>query len=293
MELARRTFLKGIGSVGVFGILPADRVLRALAAGPRTGGYYLSASRLAIMQAMTYRFIPGPLDGPGPLNTPPDSDPGAREAQCYRYIDILLGAFTFDPPMIHAGGPFSNHHGSAVDDFQHFVPLDAHAELGWRIRIEGSLGMKDREFAGPVQGLQQSYNAGLDDIDARANSMYGSGFAALTGAPQDTILLQAAENPGDADNGFVTMAFGHTLEAMYGIPEYGGNQGLAGWANIGFDGDVQPQGYSDAQVSEPDAGAPPLTAAEARQVAAMAPLFRGVVTPRDRFWIGRRPFKRG
>jgi hypothetical protein len=38
---------------------------------------------------------------------------------------------------------------------------------------------------------------------------------------------------------------------MYGAPEYGGNRGLIGWISIGFAGDVQPRGYSDAEVSEP------------------------------------------
>jgi hypothetical protein len=38
---------------------------------------------------------------------------------------------------------------------------------------------------------------------------------------------------------------------MYGAPEYGGNQGLVGWHNIDFAGDVQPRGYTDAEVSGP------------------------------------------
>jgi hypothetical protein len=38
---------------------------------------------------------------------------------------------------------------------------------------------------------------------------------------------------------------------MYGPPEYGGNRDLAGWRSIGFEGDVQPRGWTDAEVSEP------------------------------------------
>ena len=38
---------------------------------------------------------------------------------------------------------------------------------------------------------------------------------------------------------------------MYGAPEYGGNQNLAGWQSIELEGDVQPRGYTDAEVSEP------------------------------------------
>ena len=38
---------------------------------------------------------------------------------------------------------------------------------------------------------------------------------------------------------------------MYGAPEYLGNRDLVGWRNIGFAGDVQPRGYTDAEVSQP------------------------------------------
>jgi hypothetical protein len=290
--LRRREFLKGVGAAGLFGILPAERLLGALSAAASGAGYYLTGPRLGTLQAMTYRLIPGPSDGVGPLNTPPETDPGAREAMCYRYIDILLGAFTFDPPMIHAGGPFSNRHGGAIDDFAHFLPLDRQAELGWRIRIEGSRGIKEREFAGPVQGLQQTYDIGLDDIDARAMSMFSAHFVDLTSPQQDALLLQAA-NPSDAASGFIGLVLGQTLEAMYGAPEYGGNQGLAGWSNVHFDGDVQPQGYTPVQVSTPDPGAPPLAPTRAGMLPQLAPGFAGAPAPRDRPWQGRRPFKRG
>ena len=37
---------------------------------------------------------------------------------------------------------------------------------------------------------------------------------------------------------------------MYGAPEYGGNRDGVGWAAIGREGDVQPRGFSDAEVSQ-------------------------------------------
>jgi hypothetical protein len=39
---------------------------------------------------------------------------------------------------------------------------------------------------------------------------------------------------------------------MYANPEYGGNRGLAGWADIGFPGDAQPLGYRDEEVERCD-----------------------------------------
>jgi hypothetical protein len=38
---------------------------------------------------------------------------------------------------------------------------------------------------------------------------------------------------------------------MYGAPEYGGNRQGMGWEYIDMQGDVQPVGYSDAEVSQP------------------------------------------
>ena len=46
--------------------------------------------------------------------------------------------------------------------------------------------------------------------------------------------------------------FSHAIEGMYSAPEYGGNAGLVGWRDIGFPGDVQPVGYTPAQVSTSD-----------------------------------------
>ena len=39
--------------------------------------------------------------------------PGAGECGGADYVDQLLGAFTFDPPRIWAGGPFSGRHGGS------------------------------------------------------------------------------------------------------------------------------------------------------------------------------------
>ena len=56
--------------------------------------------------------------------------PGAEEAGVADYIDILLGAFTFDPPRIWAGGPTSGRAGGAPR-FAHFHSLSALDELAW------------------------------------------------------------------------------------------------------------------------------------------------------------------
>ena len=160
--------------------------------------------------------------------------PGAGEAGVGDYIDGLLGAFNVDPPRIWAGGPFSGRHGGDAS-FGAFIPLTRLDELAWRTRIEGSRGMPEREFNGPVVGLQEQYNRGL--------SALGVDFAAADPETQDARLR--------ANEGFTALLYEHACEGMYGAPEYGGNRDLAGWRAIGVEGDVQPRGYTDDEVSEP------------------------------------------
>ena len=160
--------------------------------------------------------------------------PGATEARVADYVDGLLGAFAVDPPRIWAGGPFSGRHGGDAG-FAQFIPLTALDELAWRTRIEGSRGIPEREFNGPVVGLQERYRDGLPTL--------GADFAGVDPETQDARLRAAEE--------FTELLYEHVCEGMYGAPEYGGNQHLLGWRSIEFEGDVQPRGFTDAEVSEP------------------------------------------
>jgi hypothetical protein len=234
----RRSFLKVAGGLGLLAFAPPTRVRALLAAAPAAGqpGRFLTAHELDNLRAVAGRFIPGPPDDP---------DPGAVEAGAAEAIDLYLAAFTFDPPLIHAGGPFSDRAGAAHDDFADFVPLDRLAELGWRIRLEGSQGKPEREFAGPVTGLQEVYRSGLSHLDGRA----GGDFSALPGPAQDLILSDQTDS---AVQDFVGAALSDVLDATYGPPEYGGNRGLVGWTVNNWPGDTQPRGFTPEQVSNAD-----------------------------------------
>ena len=166
------------------------------------------------------------------LIPPLDDHPGARALGAADYIDALLGAFTAEPPRIFAGGPYSGRAGG-VANFEHFLTLSRVEELAWRTRLEGSRGIAEREFNGPVIGWQQEYRDGLAAL--------GSDFDHQDGDEQDRRL--------DADPGFKHLLYKHACEGCYGAPEYGGNRDLAGWRAIQFDGDVQPRGYTDEEVS--------------------------------------------
>jgi hypothetical protein len=165
---------------------------------------------------------------------PSEGGPGATEAGVVDYIDILLGAFSFDPPRIWAAGPHSGRCGGEAG-FETFLPLSPLEELAWRIRLEGSQGLEEREFNGPVTGWQELYREGLARL--------GAGFAALPDDAKDARLRE--------DEAFTTLVYEHACEGMYGAPEYGGNRHLVGWQAISFEGDVQPRGYSDTEVGQP------------------------------------------
>ena len=166
---------------------------------------------------------------------PLDEHPGAAALGVVDYVEGLLTAFDHDPPRIHAGGPFSGRHGGEAS-FADFLPLSRLETLAWRIRIEGTQGDPAREFNGPVVGFQERYRTGLAAL--------GADFADVDPDTQDRRLA--------ADEAFRTLLHEHTCEACYGDPVYGGNRDGAGWRAIRFAGDVQPRGYTDAEVSGRD-----------------------------------------
>lgn len=166
------------------------------------------------------------------LVPPLDQHPGGGALGVADYVDTLLAAFTFDPPRIWAGGPYSGRAGGEPG-FADFLPLSRLEALAWRTRIEGSRGDPAREHNGPVRGWQDQYRDGLRAL--------GADFADRPAQEQDRRL--------DADPAFKALCYQHACEGAYGAPEYGGNRDTAGWRAIRFAGDVQPQGYTDEEVS--------------------------------------------
>jgi len=182
--------------------------------------HHLDPGSYAVVEAACEHLIPAT-----------DRHPGARALGVADYIDALLGAFEVDPPRIHAGGPYSGRRGG-TPAFDRFLPLGGLEELAWRTRIEGSQGIPERERLGPVPGWQEEYRAGVAAL--------GPDFPAVDPAEQARRL--------DAVPEFRDLLHRHACEGAYGAPEYGGNRNRAGWQAIGFPGDVQPRGYTDAEV---------------------------------------------
>jgi hypothetical protein len=184
---------------------------------------FLTAREHAIVTAAADHMIPA-VEG----------HPGAVALGAADYVDATLAAFSFDPPRIWAGGPFSGRAGG-TGAFAEFSELSVLEDLAWRTRIEGSQGDPRREFNGPVRGWQEQYRAGL----------------AALGDDFDTVDADERQRRLDADPAFRTLLYEHLCEGSYGAPEYGGNRDTAAWVAIQFPGDVQPRGWTDEEVSQP------------------------------------------
>jgi hypothetical protein len=211
--VTRRAVLGGLTLIPLAAVV-SRRIPPASADAPYR---FLTPHQAAVLDAATRRLIPGPQDDPF------ERQPGAAEANVVRYLDTMLAAFSFSPPEVHAGGPWSNRAGGTEDFMAQFVPLDRAQTVAWQQRIAN---------------LQSQYTAGIALLDQLA----GGDFTTVSKSRQDSILSQ-----GQAVS-FTQLLFGHTIEGMYAVPEYGGNANLVGWQDIYWPGDIQPRGYTDAEV---------------------------------------------
>ena len=183
---------------------------------------FFTPHQAAVVEAATARIAPGPDDDPHEKG-----HPGAREADVTGYIDTTLAALQDDPEMIFAGGPWSNRHTSGPDLMARFAALDPVAKIAWTKRLTS---------------WRSQYQAGIKALDKLA----GGDFTKATKQKQDKILATQSVST------FTSLLFEHTIEGLYGAPEYGGNRGQSGWKEIGFPGDIQPRGYTADEVERSD-----------------------------------------
>ena len=130
-------------------------------------------------------------------------------------------------PAIFAGGPWSNRHASGPDRMASFIAPDPVSRIAWRQRLSD---------------WRRQYASGIAALDKLA----GGDFTRATPAEQDKILARSEVST------FLSLLYEHTIEGMYGNPEYGGNRGLAGWKDISYPGDSQPLGYTSVEVERSD-----------------------------------------
>ena len=228
--MRRRAVIAAIPAVASTAVLVSSGCTSHASHPPASGVRVLrffTSHQAAVVEDATARIAPGPRDDPAEAG-----HPGAREADVTGYIDAMLGALgalggETPPPMVFAGGPWSNRHTSGPDLMGLFTKLDPVTRIAWRKRLAA---------------WQQQYQHGIATLDKLA----GGDFTKATPANQDKILARQAVSS------FTSLLFEHTIEGLYANPEYGGNRGLAGWKDIGFPGDIQPRGYTSDEVERSD-----------------------------------------
>jgi hypothetical protein len=236
--LTRRRFVKLVGGGALLAVLPAgcgDNI-------SLTRGLFFDEAGWATIDLATGIIFPG--------------ERGARDCMAVRYIDTLLAAFDATPPAIFAGGPFSGRtafpdaHGAPTmqfptNDFASFLPLSRVQELAWRMRLYGTAATPGGAFndglLGPTVGWRDLYLDGIQRLDVVASSIQEHrAFRYL--APEDQSL--ALDTVASDKPEFWQALVEHTLEGMFGAPEYGGNELLLGWRLVGWDGDSAPLGHA-------------------------------------------------
>jgi hypothetical protein len=97
-----------------------------------------------------------------------------------------------------------------------------------------------RQFERDLKGAVETYRQGLDALGAEAQAIYGHGFAQLSEAQQDALLLQIERGEVKIDwpldpAAFVNMLAHHCAEGFYSDPGNGGNRDEIAWRMIGFE----------------------------------------------------------
>jgi gluconate 2-dehydrogenase gamma chain len=157
---------------------------------------------------------------------PSDDMPGAREAGAADFVDRYLSGI---------GYIYAKPDGSG------FETLEGKRAEAWRQRIAI---------------LRQTYQSGIEALDALANKLFGANFVALGEQHQDDSLTaleragsQAASAGGAPGEGpalqqtlteteleFFPLLVMHARQGFYADPIYGGNRDRAGWRSISFPG---------------------------------------------------------
>ena len=207
-KVSRRIFLKVSGAAAV---TPA--ATHALAQGTKaqhpaqahkanTHGaphtyLFFTANEAAFIEAAVERLIP------------PDSlGPSAREAAVPRYMDLQLAGAWGAGERLHRSGPWQ----PGTPQQGHQLPYTP-AEL----------------FRNALRGIAL-------DVQKRA----GQKFEQLDGPSQDAYLTQLQNGNFDLEgvpsHTFFESLLAMTIEGYFSDPVYGGNEGMAAWAMIGFPG---------------------------------------------------------
>ena len=132
------------------------------------------------------------------------------------------------------------------------IPTD---ENGPGARESGVQVYIDHCFAGYLSAQKAAFIAGLEAVDALAQSRHKVSFAQLDAAQRDELLtvMERNEVPGfeRGSRAFLYRVRQLTLEGMFGDPFYGGNRDFAGWDLIRYPGPRMAVSPDDQRIKEP------------------------------------------
>lgn len=140
-----------------------------------------------------------------------------------------------------ASEPFENLSGSQSRILEaivsRLIPSD---ENGPGALEAGAARYIDRALADVLAQSQSVYAAGLDAVDAHAQSTAGQPFPELDPGDQDAVLADLERNLADGFTpdaaSFFDMVLQHTIEGTFSDPHYGGNRDFIGWELLGYPG---------------------------------------------------------
>ena len=193
----------------------------------RTMPAWLTEHQHAVVAAAADRLLP-----------PRDDHPGGAALGVADYIDGLLGAFTFDPPRIWAGGPFSGRAGGDARASSEFLALsrargarvaDAHRGIARHSRARA------QRSGGRLAGA----------VPRRDSPRSATTSPTSTGEEQDARLDAVADVQGAALHARVR---GRVRRARVRRQPRRARLAL----RSGSTGDVQPRGYTDVEVAGRD-----------------------------------------
>jgi len=135
------------------------------------------------------------------------------------------------------------------------IPNDEH---GPGAREAGALDYIDRELGGALASSRDAYRAGLLALDRYSQYTRGARFLELNDEDMDSVLfdLQTGGATGagagflGSSGGFFNMVRGHTWQATFGDPVYGGNRDFIGWDLIRYPGPRRAVSQEDQRALE-------------------------------------------
>jgi len=194
-----------------------------------TGFVYLNVNEQSLLPAVLATIIPTDSNGPG-----------ATEAGVVYFIDRQLasdygtmGTNYVQPPFIlpNIAGPVTVE-GTL---YPHGTPqFSVYSGAGYQYSLN----------------LRYFWRAGLDALQAYANSAYGGNFETLSATQQTQVLTDLWNNKPTSFNSIVPVDFAYELFLMawsgfLADPMYGGNRNMVGWTYTGFSGVNQGDFYGE------------------------------------------------